>query len=269
MDRSKFRKIENEDISKVNLNMEDKINHQIRRLKKNNIISEVVYNDLFASGSSPSIMYGLPKVHKQGVSVSPLLATFKAPSCKLAKYLIKFIGQLTNNQYTINNSYEFKEQISSMEFAEEVFVASFDVTSLFTNVPVRETVDIVLGSLYENEEMICGMTRNQFKKLLELCVNDNHFIFSQEHYMQHEGFAMGSPLSAPMANLFLCHHEVKWLNDCPERFKPLVYRRYVVDTFLVFKKREHIDEFCDYLNGKHPNIKFTKEYENENKLSFF
>ena len=155
-----------------------------------------------------------------------------------------------------------------MEFPEEVFVASFDVTSLFTNVPVRETVDIVLSSLYETQETVGGMSRNQFKKLLELCVNDNRFIFNQDHFMQHEGFAMGSPLSAPMANLFLCHHEVKWLHDCPEAFKPLIYRRYVDDTFLVFKKREHIDEFCSYLNGKHPNINFTKEYENENKLSF-
>ena len=86
--------------------------------------------------------------------------------------------------------------------------------------------------------------------------------------MQHEGFAMGSPLSAPMANVFLCHHEVNWLNNCPENFKPILYRRYVDDTFLIFKERSHIDEFCNYLNSKHPNIHFTKEYENEGKLSF-
>ena len=86
--------------------------------------------------------------------------------------------------------------------------------------------------------------------------------------MQYEGFAMGSPLSAPMANLFLCHHESRWLDDCPESFKPLIYRRYVDDTFLVFRERDHIDAFCNYLNEKHPNIKFTKEYEDNNKLSF-
>ena len=79
---------------------------------------------------------------------------------------------------------------------------------------------------------------------------------------------MGSPLSAPLANLFLCHHEVKWLDDCPSDFKPLFYRRYVDDTFLVFNEKEHIDRFCDYLNSKHGNIKFTKEYESQNKLSF-
>ena len=54
---------------------------------------------------------------------------------------------------------------------------------------------------------------------------------------------MGSPLSAPMANLFLCHHEEQWLHECPQEFKPLLYRRYVDDTFLVFQKHDHLDAF--------------------------
>ena len=79
---------------------------------------------------------------------------------------------------------------------------------------------------------------------------------------------MGSPMSAPMANIFLCYHEVKWLEDCPIDFKPLFYRRYVDDTFLVFRERGHIDQFCNYLNQQHPNIRFTNEFENNGKLSF-
>ena len=267
-DESKFRKIEGEDIYKVNLNMEDKINYQMRKLKRENIISEDEYNRLFVSGSSPSVMYGQPKVHKDGIPLRPILAAFKTSSYKLAKYLIKFLQPLTINEFTLNNSYEFKHEISQLVFQEEVYLASFDITSLFTNVPVRETMNIALNSLYETAEHVGNMTKNNFKKLLELCINDNHFIFNEEHYIQHEGFAMGSPLSATMANLFLCHHEINWLNDCPHNFKPILYKRYVDDTFLIFKKREHIEEFCNYLNGKHPNIQFTKEYENEGKLSF-
>ena len=267
-DESKFKKIENEDIYKVNINMEDKINHQLRKLKKDNTISEGEYNNLFVSGSSPSIMYGQPKVHKRGIPLRPILAAFKASSYRLAKYLIRFMQPLAVNEYTLNNSYEFKEQISQLEFQDEVYLASLDITSLFTNVPVRETVDILLNSLFMSVETVGNLTKNNFRKLLELCISDSHFIFNGKHYMQHEGFAMGSPLSAPMANLFLCHHERNWLNDCPESFKPLLYRRYVDDTFLVFKERAHIDQFCNYLNGKHPNIQFTKEYENNGKLSF-
>ena len=99
-------------------------------------------------------------------------------------------------------------------------------------------------------------------------MGENHFIFDGEHYVQHEGFAMGSPLSAPMANIFLCYHEKKWLSECPIEYKPLFYRRYVDDTFMIFKEKEHIDEFFNYMNGKHGNIKFTKENESEGKLSF-
>ena len=81
-------------------------------------------------------------------------------------------------------------------------MVSFDVTSLFTNVPVEETINIVINSLYGNQDLVNGMKREQFRKLLEICVNDNHFIFNNNHYVQHEDFAIGSPLSATVANIF-------------------------------------------------------------------
>ena len=79
---------------------------------------------------------------------------------------------------------------------------------------------------------------------------------------------MGSPLSAPMANIFLCFHERNWLENCPDEFRPLLYRRYVDDTFLLFKRKDQIEKFFQYLNSQHPNIRFTKEHENDNKISF-
>ena len=47
-----------------------------------------------------------------------------------------------------------------------------------------------------------------------------------------DGVAMGSPLGPTLANAFLCHHEKKWLNDCPNNFKPGFYKRYVDDIFV-------------------------------------
>ena len=64
---------------------------------------------------------------------------------------------------------------------------------------------------------------------------------------------MGSPLGPSFANL--CHHETKWLNDCPEKFKPVFYKRYVDDIFVLFKRPEHVKPFVDYMNSKHKNIK--------------
>ena len=112
------------------------------------------------------------------------------------------------------------------------------------------------------------MTKKDFRRCLELCTMDNHFLFNGKHFVQHEGFAMGNPLSATMANVFLSFHERKWLNDCPPGFRPLVYKRYVDYCFLIFKEKEHSYLFLEYLNKQHANIKFTMEEEENNKLNF-
>ena len=66
------------------------------------------------------------------------------------------------------------------------------------------------------------------------------------------------------ANAFLCYYENIWLNECPLAFKPLYYRRYVDDTFVIFKQQSHVTQFLDYLNTRHRNINFTYEMEDEN-----
>ena len=68
---------------------------------------------------------------------------------------------------------------------------------------------------------------------------------------------MGSPLGPTMGNTFLCHYKKFWLNERPSQFKPVVYRHYVDDTFVLFKSKEHLKLFDNYMNWKHKNVKFT------------
>ena len=84
---------------------------------------------------------------------------------------------------------------------------------------------------------------------------------------------MGSPLlsygfSITLANIFLCFHEQICLDNCSVEFKPVIYRRFVDDTFLLFRSKEHIEKFRLYLNCQHPNIKFTSEIKENNSISF-
>ena len=79
---------------------------------------------------------------------------------------------------------------------------------------------------------------------------------------------MGLPLGPSFANIFLCHHEQQWLSSCPQDFKPAHYFRYVDDTFLLFNQMSHAQKFLNYVNSKHPAIKFTIETENRNCLPF-
>ena len=69
--------------------------------------------------------------------------------------------------------------------------------------------------------------------------------------------------------IFMSFHEQKWLYSCPSSFKPLLYRRYVDDCFLLnFRSLDHVPLSLDYHNRQHANITFTAEIERDGKLPF-
>ena len=67
--------------------------------------------------------------------------------------------------------------------------------------------------------------------------------------------------------LLWCHHEKEWLGSFPIKFKPKLYKRCVDDIFVMFRSKDHVKKFVDYINIKHPNIRFTLEIENQNSFS--
>ena len=79
---------------------------------------------------------------------------------------------------------------------------------------------------------------------------------------------MGLPLSPILANVFLCYHETTWIDNCPKDFKPLLFKRYMDDTFAIFNRPQDVEKFLDYLNAQHPNMAFTHEKEVDRKLPF-
>ena len=149
-----------------------------------------------------------------------------------------------------------------------LFMSSFDIQSLFTNIPLDETINICDDLVFHKTKKVKGMLKRHFKQLLTLSVKSSCFLFNDVYYKQVDGVAMGSPLGPTLANLFLVYYEHKWLEKCPLQFRPKYYRRYVDDIFLMFESRDHVKKFFKYMNSRHPNIQFTCEEESNNKISF-
>ena len=147
-------------------------------------------------------------------------------------------------------------------------MASLDVDSLFTNIPLMETIDIVTEKIYADGGTANGISKCDFKKLLQMATQGTVFYFNGRYYRQKDGVAMGSPLGPALANVFLCHYEKHWLEECPLSFAPLFYARYVDDIFVLLRSKEHVSRLADYLSSKHPNIKFTFEIEENDCLPF-
>ena len=131
------------------------------------------------------------------------------------------------------------------------------VSSLFTNVPLDETIKICTNELFDSEMTVSGLNKKEMFEMLSLTLKESIILFDNKYYRQIDGVAMGSPLGPTLANIFLCSHESNWLKDCPKDFKHVYYERYVDDIFVLFNKPEHEQFFLEYVNKKHNNMKFS------------
>ena len=113
-----------------------------------------------------------------------------------------------------------------------------------------------------------GLSKSNFRDLLKLTTMGIVFYFNSNYYKQLDGIAMGSPLGPALANAFLCHHEKKWLRECPVTYAPTFHKRYVDDIFVLLKSENHVNNLLFYLNSKHRNIRFTYEIEKDRPLAF-
>ena len=267
-DHTKFTRCSNDDVFSIVLKCEDQVIRFLKKLVSLGSIGEEEYKNLLPHGSSPAIMYGLPKVHKENNPLRPILAAYNTASFKLAKFVVPLLAQFTKNEFTLKNSYDFYDELKNVSLPNDFYMCSFDVQSLFTNVPLDETINICCDLLFSISDVFLGMNKSVFKNLLSICVKNFYFLFNGILYKQCEGVGMGSPLGPTLANIFLCFHEKRWLDQCPANFKPLIYKRDVDDTFLVFRSEPDAALFLDYLNNKHPNIRFTMDPENNGKISF-
>ena len=101
-----------------------------------------------------------------------------------------------------------------------------------------------------------------------MALQNNFFNFDGKIYKQTDEVAMGSPFGPSLANAFLCFDEQICLNDSPEDFKPVYYRRYVDVIIALFPSPDHLEKFTNYLNSKQKDIKFVFEKESNNSLPF-
>ena len=96
-------------------------------------------------GSRLAHLYGLPKTHKERLAMRPILSATDTYNYALAKWLDEKLKPLSINEYTISDIFHFSEEIQHLQINENDFLVSYDVTALFTNVPLEETIRI-LGS---------------------------------------------------------------------------------------------------------------------------
>ena len=88
-------------------------------------------------------------------------------------------------------------------------MASLVVESLFTNIPLEETIDNIINDLFLTTDKVHDFEREELKQHLIFAAYESFFIFDGEYYTQIDDVAMESPLGPTLANTVLCHFEQK------------------------------------------------------------
>ena len=140
---------------------------------------------------------------------------------------------------------------------------SFDVTSLFTNVPVGLTCQVAKDKLIADTSLgdRTGLSPPQVVTLLQFCLN----AYQGQFYQQSFGTAMGSPVSVTVANLVMEDVEQRTLSTYSH--PPPFWKRYVDDTCTALPPNE-VHTFHAHLNTIKPSIQFTYEMEENGILPF-
>ena len=95
-----------------------------------------------------------------------LLAT-GTPSYKLAKFLVPKLSSITFNEFIVRDSFAFSEEIVHQD--GKLFMGSLDADSLFTTIPLKETINIYTNLLYNNVDVI---NKSEFEKLLSVATQE-------------------------------------------------------------------------------------------------
>ena len=235
-----------------------------------NFKSHPKYHKMLPKSHRPARMYGTAKTHKfdsydqitvENLKLRPIMDQSGTMMYTAAQIIADYIKPLNDSKYIIKDTLTFPSILSENEIQEDEEDISYDVESLFTNVPIEETIEHILDEIYINKKLkpLCK-SRLIMKRLLQKLISDCLFSVNGRLLKQKDGCSMGSPLSVVISGVFMTKLE----KDVVYQENPILYLRYVDDIYRR-KKTVEEDTLLPKLNAYHRKTKFTVE----KKLSKF
>ena len=112
--------------------------------------------------------------------------------------------------------------------------------SLFTNIPINETIDNILNQIYNKKKLKPISSKLIFKRLLLKLAIEVTFTINNSFYKQIDVCAMGGPLSVTFSDIFM----IKMENDIVIPTKPIFYRRYVNEIYN--RRKKNVEDYLKH-----------------------
>lgn len=231
-DETKFRVLQDD----PSLKLKDKLN---KLIVANNALANNKKLPKLVGEYHAGYIYGNSKIHKNANDppLRPIISQIPAPTYTIAKEINKIIEPYLPTKYILKSTDELLDLIRVQQ--PQGILASLDVESLYTNVPIQETIEIILNHVYSTDTAPPKIQRSTLKQLLEICTQEAPFKhIDGSFYQQIDGIAMGSPLGCIFANFYMATIESKSLENCTN--KPTLYARYIDDILLIVNDEEQL-----------------------------
>ena len=187
---------------------------KVRKIKKDTNMDDGTYKAMYPIGCILPKFYGLPKTHKTGNPLRPIVSSRGLVTYEVDKVLSKVLKPLLGKSpHHIQSTGNFVSRAKGLTLQLGECLTSYDVTSLFTSVPIDPAVNIIKDLLEKDEKLndITVLLVQNIIELLGFCLYNTYFSFQNKFYEQVEGVAMGTPISPIVANLYMEYFERKVL----------------------------------------------------------
>ena len=126
----------------------------LRDWRNNKRISDTLYHRLYPTSDLPPRFYGLPKIHKNNVPLRPIVSSIGNITQETSKYLTQVLSPLVGkNPHFIKNSADFVKKISNLEVPPGRKMISYDVSALFTSIPVDQALSVIEAKLKQDPQV--------------------------------------------------------------------------------------------------------------------
>ena len=212
------------------------------------------------------IFYLLPKIHKPNIPGRPIISGCGSPTDNLSAFVDYHIKPLVKSLPAyIKDTNHFLNLIFSIPtpLPKDTLLATIDVKSLYTNIPIDEGVSASLDGLMDLRGDDWPLLPIIYQ-LMIFILKHNYFVFRDEFYLQKHGTAMGTKMAPSFANIFMGALEGSFFDSIPVAMLPYSWKRFIDDIFLIWLHGgKSFVRFMQLLNSFHPTIKFEFTHSKE------
>ena len=157
-------------------------------------MKDELYRRLYPTGTGSPKFYGLPKIHKVGMPLRPIVSSIGTVTYQTAKEVARILKpKVGKSPHHVKNTKDFIDQIKGIHLNEDQCMMSYDLKALFTSVPITPATTVIKKLLEQDQELQqrTSLSIENILRLLEFCLNSTYFSFQGKYFEQLEELLWG------------------------------------------------------------------------------